>query len=309
VVRDHLGMTALRILAWLAIALLMIACLGWLVLVHANGNAAEDDEMLVRKKAILIAHALGGVDSNTYTNSLEAFQQSYKKGFRIFETDVLEAGDGSLVLFHTLGSMTSEFGLDKRIRDIGKSEFLKLRYFDKYSPLVPETLLNLLVSHPDAWVILDVKNSYDGKQSDDLTHDPVRYRDVQLRLADEVRKYPASIRGRLIPQIYAPSDLAVIKETKLYEKVIFTTYRSSLTVEEIIAFVENNPEVIAVAFERTRFSEETARRVRSMGRLCLVFTTNDSAEMSAMVKQGVDGFYTDYFFPGRKANISARLIN
>lgn len=39
---------------------------------------------------------------------------------------------------------------------------------------------------------------------------------------------PPSIRGRLMPQIYASSDLAVIKETKLCEKVIFTTYRSSL---------------------------------------------------------------------------------
>lgn len=75
---------------------------------------------------ILIAHALGGVDSNTYTNSLEAFQQSYKNGFRVFETDVMEAGDGSLVLFHTLGSMTSEFVLSKRIRDIGKTNFSSL---------------------------------------------------------------------------------------------------------------------------------------------------------------------------------------
>jgi glycerophosphoryl diester phosphodiesterase len=291
-------MKALRVIAWLAIASFVIACLGWLILAHANRKAAQDDEMLVRKKTILIAHALGGVDSNTYTNSLEAFQQSYKNGFRVFETDVMEAGDGSLVLFHTLGSMTSEFGLDKRIRDIGKNEFLRLKYFDKYSPLVPETLFSLLASHADAWMILDVKNSRDGEQYDDLTHDPVRFREVQLRLADEVRKYPPSIRSRLIPQIYAPSDLAVIKETKLYEKVIFTTYRSSLSLEEMLAFVESNPEVIGVAFEKNRFSAEAARRMREMGRLYLVFTMNDPAEMAALVKQGVDGFYTDHFLPG-----------
>lgn len=39
-------------------------------------------------------------------------------------------------------------------------------------------------------MILDVKNSHDGEQYDDLTHDPVRFREVQLRLADEVRKCP-----------------------------------------------------------------------------------------------------------------------
>jgi hypothetical protein len=34
-----------------------------------------------------VAHAFGAVDGHTYTNSLEAFQRNYARGFRVFEVD------------------------------------------------------------------------------------------------------------------------------------------------------------------------------------------------------------------------------
>lgn len=294
---------------WLAI-MAIAAGSSWLMLAQDDASAGvDDDAALLRGESLLIAHALGGIDTHTYTNSMEAFRYSYEKGFRVFEADVMEARDGRLVLFHTLGSMNAEFGVDKRITDVNADEFLGLRYYNAYRPLEFKALLDLLAAYPDARVILDVKNSRDAAQEQDLAHDSESFWKVHMRLAKEVAKFPASVRDRLIPQIYAPSDLAVIKRTGLYRRVIFTTYRSQLSLEEIADFVEKNPEVAGVAFERRRFSAAMANRIRAMGRIYLVFVSNDVPEMAAMARQGANGFYTDFFLPGQAANVPQQIAN
>lgn len=47
-----------------------------------------------------IAHAGGAVQGKTYTNSLEALNASYKKGFRLFELDIIKTSDGEFVAAH-----------------------------------------------------------------------------------------------------------------------------------------------------------------------------------------------------------------
>ena len=48
----------------------------------------------------LVAHAMGQIDEYTGTNSLEAFQTNYDKGYRIFECDLSVTNDGQVVLRH-----------------------------------------------------------------------------------------------------------------------------------------------------------------------------------------------------------------
>ena len=47
-----------------------------------------------------IAHALGEYNGIFYSNSKEAFENSYKKGFRQFEADLTKTSDGRVVCFH-----------------------------------------------------------------------------------------------------------------------------------------------------------------------------------------------------------------
>ena len=50
----------------------------------------------VPNEYITIAHALGGYDNKTYTNSLEAFDYFYGLGQRFFEADITVTTDGFL---------------------------------------------------------------------------------------------------------------------------------------------------------------------------------------------------------------------
>lgn len=47
-----------------------------------------------------IAHGCGTIDCIKYSNSIEAFNNSYKKGFRLFEIDLLITYDGHIVGAH-----------------------------------------------------------------------------------------------------------------------------------------------------------------------------------------------------------------
>ena len=52
------------------------------------------------KQSNYIRHALGGLDTYQYLNTIEALENSYKKGFRLFEVDVRFTSDDKLVLTH-----------------------------------------------------------------------------------------------------------------------------------------------------------------------------------------------------------------
>ncbi|OKP81736.1 hypothetical protein A3844_25475 [Paenibacillus helianthi] len=48
----------------------------------------------------IVAHAMGGINGHTYTNTLEAFAANYEQGSRIFEADLLLTTDEQLVARH-----------------------------------------------------------------------------------------------------------------------------------------------------------------------------------------------------------------
>jgi len=54
---------------------------------------------------LLIAHAGGRFQNMDYTNSLDALNFNYGKGFRFFELDFLFTRDENLVLFHDWQTM------------------------------------------------------------------------------------------------------------------------------------------------------------------------------------------------------------
>ena len=59
-----------------------------------------------------VAHALGSpADGPPYTNSREAFVESYRKGFRAFEVDMVRLADGVTVLAHDLRA--KHYGIPK----------------------------------------------------------------------------------------------------------------------------------------------------------------------------------------------------
>lgn len=105
-----------------------------------------------------IAHAGGKIDDKTYTNSLEALNFSYDKGFRLFELDIIRTKDNYFVAAYDwehwakITDWQGEFPVTKK-------QFLSRKIFDKYTALDMDAINKWFDEHKDAILVTDKVNN------------------------------------------------------------------------------------------------------------------------------------------------------
>lgn len=105
-----------------------------------------------------IAHAGGAIDGKQYTNSLEALNQSYAKGFRLFELDIIKTRDGIHVAAHDWPHWRKITGFYGTMAPTHQ-EFMSQKIYDKYTPLDIEMINHWFSQHDDAFLITDKVNT------------------------------------------------------------------------------------------------------------------------------------------------------
>lgn len=157
-----------------------------------------------------VAHAFGSVDGETYANSLEAFELSYEKGFRIFEVDMVLLKDGTVFCAHD--GYEKRYGLDKRFRQTSYDELAGKLYLGKYTPLNGSQLLDLLDEYKDIRIIADTK-----------------YEHIKIieALVAEAEQKCTSILDRLIPHISGPYELSSMHKIHQFRDYMLALYRLS----------------------------------------------------------------------------------
>jgi len=104
-----------------------------------------------------IAHAGGELDGIKYTNTKEALDINYAKGFRYFELDIIETSDGTFVASHDWGHWSKQTNF-KGETPVTRTEFLKQKIYGKYTPLDIKGINEWFAAHPDATLITDKTN-------------------------------------------------------------------------------------------------------------------------------------------------------
>lgn len=104
-----------------------------------------------------IAHAAGEVNEIKSTNSKEALDENYKKGFRLFELDIIKTSDGKLVAAHDW-KMWARFTDYNGALPPSHSEFMKHKIYGDYSTLDMKGINKWFAAHPDAILITDKLN-------------------------------------------------------------------------------------------------------------------------------------------------------
>lgn len=101
-----------------------------------------------------IAHAGGEVNGHAYTNTKEALDQNYAKGFRLFELDIIKTSDGKLVAAHDW-NMWSRFTEYKGSLPPSLEEFKKHTIYGDYTTLDMQGINDWFAAHPDAILVTD----------------------------------------------------------------------------------------------------------------------------------------------------------
>lgn len=240
---------------------------------------------------ILIAHALGGIDGVIYTNSKEAFLLNYELGKRWFEVDMHLTKDNDLVCFHN--NHEQKIGLvDKKVNQITTKAFLSHKYQGKYTLLTFEQLLELIKDKKDVFIITDTKGWSRTKMDALLWH---------------IDKVDSALISRIIPQIYFPEDMTLIEETEnkrgKFASLIFTLYATTMPDNLVVCFIRNT-KIPIVTMPTNRVNDTFIKNLHEVNSYLFTHTINSKEEIEQYKKQGIDGFYTDFYVPSNGFKIS-----
>lgn len=226
-----------------------------------------------------IAHAGGGLENHTYTNSLEALDFNYRKGFRFFEVDFSWTSDGELVAIHDWqGDFMRRFHFPKERRIPNRDEFLDLEPTNGLTQLTLAGVLEWAREKGDVFIVTDIKE----KNSQALE-----------KIFREKREFVQY----LIPQVYSYGEYKNVKKIG-YEKIILTLYRMRVFPPELVRFCAvEDPFAVTMPLNLARSG--LAQLLKPENVYVYAHTVNDVKLYMELRKKGVNGIYTDYILlPG-----------
>jgi len=247
-------------------ALLLAQC------VHAEAGWWESES--------LIAHAMGAVGGCSYSNSLEAFEHNYRRGYRVFEVDLELTSDGVAVLRHNWSDFcdTPEFSVESppTLERYKKSKIYKL-----FTPLSIDDLIDLMARYEDAYIVVDKL-----------------YSNTRSYVSQIVAKAEArGVIDRFVIQVFDIENYKLIDGIHHFKHYLFTLYRhGQVRLNEIADFcVERG--IPAIAFPKEWASNNASSIFKKRGLKVFAHTVNAPSEAAALMKLGVDGFFSDYLDP------------
>lgn len=222
----------------------------------------------------LIAHAGGGFEGNTYTNSQESLDFNYEIDHRFFEVDISLTSDNKLILLHDWQGVYQKY-FGNVSSGITAKEFKSLKMASGMHQMTIEDLYDWLENNADAFIITDVK-------SENL--------EMLKFISDTYDEYDK----RIIPQIYQTSEFEPVKAMG-YENIIFTLYRTGISDEEVLEFGRNN-DLFAVTMPAER-ARSLAQDLSDNGIIVYAHTINSVQTFDELQEIGVHGVYTDFMDP------------
>ncbi|MDI5893074.1 sulfatase-like hydrolase/transferase [Halomonas rhizosphaerae] len=223
-----------------------------------------------------VAHAGGGYEGKTYTNSLEALEYN-KNNYSFFEVDFSWTSDAELVCIHDWdNSFERSFGFSTESA-VTLNEF-KTLVADK-SDVEKCTLSSLaywVEKNPGKKIVTDVKARNANA----------------LKLIAE--RYP-DLKDSFVPQVYQPTEYYIARLLG-FDNVIWTLYRFRGDNEAVISHLENM-DLYGLTMPRGKVDAGLAKMAfDERGVRSYVHTINSEDEYQKYLDQGASEIYTDWLY-------------
>ena len=217
-----------------------------------------------------IAHAGGAIDGLNYTNSLEAMNNSYEKGFRLFEIDFRLTSDDIFVAVHDWDEWKT-FTNHKGEVPVSLDTFLASKIANRYTPLDINLVNKWFAAHPDAVLITDKVNTPE-------------------KFAKEF-KY----KNRLMMELFTWDAVHIAKENNIEpivsENLIFSDEKNILS-----KLKELNIKYVAMSRKSLAKHTELFKNLRNIGAKVYAYHINEKIDKDEMyaVKYEMDYYYGIY---------------
>ena len=244
----------------------------------------------------LIAHALGQVDNTPYTNSLEAFNDSYKRGYRFYEVDLTLTKDNKVVCFHGYQKdIYQQFNIKKK--EFSYKNFINGAIFEKspvkFTTLGLGDLIDLVRQNKNIKVLLHIQSKKNALKT--------------ARVLDEIVKEVGNdleIFDRFIVGVNFVGEFDEIKKRKqfknygYYVRVKEKRPEKYSNIHDIISYMKQNKITFSsIAYDVFKENPEQAlgelKELKKNNITVLVFTVNNVPEILRLKYNDVDFIGTD----------------
>ncbi|RKZ41439.1 MAG: hypothetical protein DRQ49_05140 [Gammaproteobacteria bacterium] len=226
-----------------------------------------------------IAHAGGGYQGETYTNSLEALNDNITKGFEWFEIDFSLTKDGHLVCIHDWKHTFEKlFHFETTEKPSLETFQFLVKQVSPYHVCTLDDLRIWLKKHPKAKLITDVKED-------------------NLGALAMITKHIENFQNRVIPQCYFPENYPKIRQLG-YKSIIWTLYRYSGNNQNVIKVIEQWDKLLAVTMPPHRAEAGLGHALLKEGIPSYVHTINTVEELHKYTQEyAITEIYTDFLAP------------
>ena len=237
-------------------------------------NEFTDDYRQAIFENSYVAHALGGINGNTYTNSKEAIENALAKGFQFFEADIKLTADNKLVLVHgwEKKDYNERLGVnyDEEHNVMSYDEFKNTKLWGEYTTLSFKDLVDYMKKNSGMYVMLDfgIKNAEYLEKA---------YREILKTTND------ADVLDRLIVGGHNTEMVEAIKE--LYDFKLYNLYWAAKenrkderidTKEEFLKYCRNNQIVsLSTSVSTYKAEKSTIEWFKKNGMIVYLYTEND----------------------------------
>jgi hypothetical protein len=219
----------------------------------------------------LIAHAGGAIDSCIYTNSLEALEQAFEKGYRFIELDLLLTCDSILVAAHSWGEfnqMTDSAHLGDTAPTF--SDFASRKILGCYTPLSAHDINSFFEQHDNLFLVTDKISSLDILSEN----------------------FP-EIKERMVVEAFSYHDYCRLKDHG-YFRVLYSCMAQDLTA----TVLRNLSSVEWMALHKSVFDNPLFRLMNKLWDFNIaLFTVDDKESFNAIQDERVKMVYTNFILP------------
>ncbi|KGK01140.1 glycerophosphodiester phosphodiesterase family protein [Thalassotalea sp. ND16A] len=223
-----------------------------------------------------IAHAGGGINNRTYTNSIDALNSNINKGFQYFEIDFSFTKDDRLVCLHDWKlSFKRSFGFET-LEKVTMEEFNYLvKNSSEFNICTLNSLSEWMKMNPSATIITDVKEN-------------------NIEALKIISDTIDNAKARVIPQIYNPVNFKKIKEMG-FDKIIWTLYRYRGNNDDVLDWTEKFPGPFAITMPKSKAESTLPKELKKRNIPSYVHTVNTIQEAEKYINRfEISEIYTDF---------------
>lgn len=236
----------------------------------------------------LMAHAMGGYDGNIYNNTDEAFQVSYRNGFRFIETDLILTSDKEVVASHGWDANTYEktgVAYNSKKPIMSYKEYMNTKIQGNFDTIDIDKVISYLKKYKDLYLELDIKA--DDKESAKI---------IATKIV-ELSDYDSSILDRVLIQFISEEAYTAINEVYNFKYYQYFAFRRDVrNIDDVIKFCKENG-IVSVTINYVNLNDTVINKLKSNG-LCILIHTIDDIELAKQfLDKGVDIICTNFLTP------------